>query len=213
MAKVPRAPSLDKLRSINPAVQILPIGSRLWRLYFRGGQHPTQWSDFRHIGPLDTRFDHHLPKPNNDPIQQDRSVLYAAAHPLTCLSEVFQSKRTINRWYKDPWLVAFEITKPLALLDLTGAFATESGASMGLMSGPRSVARRWAQGYYEVYNNLHGLYYPSSMNANDPAMVLTDRTEALDMIPTHSSFHRALGDPAILTILRNAARTLGYRLA
>ncbi len=170
-----------------------------------------RWCDFRHVGPLGARFDHHLPD-DGAPTQQERSVLYAAAHPFTCLAEVYQTTRTISRWHKDPWLVAFELTKPLDLLDLTGAFPTKSGASMGLMTGPRSVERRWACAYYEVYENTHGLYYPSSMHANAPAAVLTDRAEALDVPPKHPSFHRALADPALLSILRNAARTLGYHL-
>ena len=140
-------------------------------------------------------------------------MLYAANHPFTCFAEAYQTTRTISRWHKDPWLVAFEITTSLDLLDLSGPFPTKSGASMGLMTGPRSVARRWAQGYYAAYEDVSGLYYPSSMHANVPAMVLTDRAEVLDVLAEHPSFHRALADPALLTILRNAARTLGYRLA
>ncbi len=52
----------------------------------------------------------------------------------------------------------------------------------------------------------------TSMHANAPATVVTDRAEVLDVILKHPSFHRALADPVLLTILRNAARMLGYRL-
>ena len=212
MTKLPREPSLEKLSALEPAVQELPVGTRLWRLYFRGGQHPTRWSDFRHVGPLDGRFDHHVPDDNGNPALQDRSVLYAARRPWTCLAEAYQATRVINRDHKQPWLVAFDLARPVRLLDLTGRFPTQSGASMGLMTGPRSVSRGWALGYYEVYGAMQGLIYPSSMHANAPAVVLNDRAEVAKVLPTVPAFHRAIADPALLTVLRNAARALGYLL-
>lgn len=207
MAKVPRTPSLAHLKTLDPDVWDLDTGAVIWRIYYRGGLHPTRWGDFRHVGPTDARFDHHL---GSDPVKQDRAVLYAANDPVTCFAEVFQKTRVINRWHKEPWLVAFEAEKPLHLLDLTGSFATRAGASMGLMTGPRSVSRNWAQGFYEAYTNISGLYYPSSMHANSPAMVLTEK--AIGFTPKQPSFHRSLGDPAILTLLKNAAHSLGYVL-
>ena len=210
MPKVPRVPDLETLRALDPQIRTLPIGARLWRLYYRGGRHPTAWHDFRHVGSVDARFDHHLSDKDKDPAVQDRATLYAAAHPFTCLAEVHQQKRTINRWHQQPWLVAFQTTNEIKLLDLTGPFATRSGASMGLMSCARSVARRWARGYYEAYESLHGLCYPSSMHANATAVVLTDRAEAVGVLPEVPRFHRALADPAMLSIIRNAARTFGY---
>lgn len=212
MAKVPREPSLDVLRALEPAVQELPVGTRLWRLYFRGGRHPVRWSEFRRVGPLDGRFDHHVADEQGKPSLQDRSVLYVARHPWTCLAEAYQATRVINRDHKQPWLVAFELAKLVPLLDLTGRFPTQSGASMGLVTGPRSVARRWAQGYYEVYDRAQGLLYPSSMHANEPAVALNDRAEAAEVVPAVPAFHRALADPVLLTVLRNAARALGYLL-
>jgi hypothetical protein len=213
MAKVPRAPDLERLRTLEPALKRLPAGTRLWRLYLRAGRHPTAWNEFRHVGPVETaRFDHHLPDPHGNPTVQERSILYAAYHPYTCLAEVYQNRRTIHRCYHQPWLVAFETTCGLDLLDLTGPFSTQSGASMGLMSCARSVARRWAQGYYEAYPQVHGLCYPSSMYANAMAVALTDRSEASGVLPGVPIFHRALADPAMLSIIRNAARVLGYAL-
>lgn len=212
MAKVPRQPSLDVLRALELAVQELPVGTRLWRLYFRGGRHPVRWSEYRHVGPLSGRFDHHLADDRGKPSLQERCVLYTARHPWTCLAEAYQATRAINRDHKQPWLVAFDLARPVPLLDLTGRFPTQSGASMGLMTGPRSVARRWAQGYYEVYERAQGLLYPSSMHANEPAVALNDRAEAAKVLPAVPAFHRALADPALLTVLRNAARALGYLL-
>jgi len=210
--KVPRQPSLEHLKSLSPAIKRLPTGASLWRIYFRGGPHPTRWSEFRYVGPLDSRFDHHTVSKDGQPSLQKRGVLYAADHPTTCLAEVYQKTRTINRWYKEPWLVGFELATPLELLDLTGAFATRSGASMGLMTTARSISRQWARGYYAAYPALQGLYYPSSMHANRPAVVLNEHADASGALPAHPCFHRALSDPAMLTVLRNAARTVGYLL-
>ena len=44
-------------------------------------------------------------------------------------------------------------------------------------------------------------------------MVLTDRAEAAGVTPEHPGFHRALGDPALLSLLKNIARTLGYAVS
>ena len=144
---------------------------------------------------------------------QDRAVLYAADDPTTCFAEVFQRTRVLNRWHKDPWLVGFHTAGFSSLVDLTGSFATRAGASMALMTGARSVTRNWARGFYDAYPETEGLLYPSSMHANRPAMVLTNRAEAAGVIPVQPSFHRALGDPTLLGMLKNVAWTLGYALS
>ena len=46
---------------------------------------------------------------------------------------------------------------------------------MALMTAARSVSRSWARAFYQAYPACLGLHYPSSMHANRPAMVLTDR--------------------------------------
>ena len=139
-------------------------------------------------------------------------MLYAADDPITCLAEVFQKTRVMNRRHKEPWLVGFETDKPMRLLDLTGSFPTRAGASMGLMTGPRSVSRTWARAFHDSWPEIDGLYYPSSMHANRPAIVLNERAREMGVMPEQASFHRSLGDPAILSILRNAAYSLGYAL-
>ena len=83
---------------------------------------------------------------------------------------------------------------------------------MGLMTGPRSVSGNSARAFYAAYPDLKGLYHPSSMHANRPAMLLTDRAQTLDVIPERPSLQRSLGDPSILTLLKNAAHTLEYVL-
>ena len=132
--------------------------------------------------------------------------------PVTCLAEVFQKTRVMNRWHREPWLVGFETGKPMRLLDLTGTVTTPAGASMGLMTGPRSVSRTWARAFHAAYPEMDGLYYPSSMHTNRPATVLNDHAQDSGVMPDRTSFHRSLGDAAILSVLRNAAHALGYAL-
>ena len=139
-------------------------------------------------------------------------MLYAADHPATCIAEVFQKTRVVNRWHNDPWLVGLETQHSVRLLDLTGSFPTRAGASMGLMTGPRSVSRAWARAFHDAWPEIEGLYYPSSMHANRPAMVFTERAADGGVMPESPSLHRSLGDPAVLSVLRNAARELGYAL-
>ena len=209
MPKVPRRPSPELLESLHPGVRVVPAGSVIWRVYYRGGLHPTNWKDFRYVGPIDKRFDHH---DGVEPARQDRAVLYGADHPATCLAEAFQKTRVINRWHKDPWLVGFETKNPTRLVDLTGTFPTRAEASMGLMTSPRSVSRAWARAFHDAWPEIQGLYHPSSMHANRPAMVFTERAAEAGLVPEHPSLHRSLGDPAIFSILRNAACALGYAL-
>ncbi|MGI9305398.1 MAG: RES family NAD+ phosphorylase [Gammaproteobacteria bacterium] len=212
MAKVPRRPSQQRLQKLQPELKELPVGKRVWRVYFRGGNHPITWSSFRFVGPAGGRFDHHVSGHGGQPTRQERGILYGASSIETCLAEVFQKTRRVDRWRSDPWLVAFDLEAAIVLLDLTGVFATRAGASMGLMSGPRPVGRNWARGFYEAYPMLHGLYYPSSMHGNAPAVALNERAELAGAIPHQPAFHRALGDPAMLTALRIAAIKVGYAL-
>ncbi len=212
MAKLPRQPNLGRLRALEPAVITLPAGTEVHRIYFRGGAHPTRWNALRYFGPTSGRFDHHLPDDKGRGQIQERGITYVAADILTCLAEVFQGAlRTIGRTRGSPWLVSFLLAADVRLLDLTGTFALRAGASMKLMSRPVSYAQNWARGFYEVYTDIYGFYYPSSMT-NRPAVALNERVDLLEVFPRTPTFHRALSDPLLLTPLRNAARDLSYGL-
>ena len=143
---------------------------------------------------------------------QGRGVAYYAPQAITCLAEVFQGPPRVIRRHRDsPWLVTFELQSPVALLDLTKTFALRAGASMKLMSGPKSYSQNWSRGFYDMYVDVHGLYFPSSLT-NEPTIALNERADANVVFPSTPSFHRALSDPALLTPLRNAARELNYGL-
>jgi len=203
MAKFPEPP---RRLTIPAALRVLPAGTTVWRVYFVAGAHPTTWRDFRWFGPTNSRFDHH-----DSPARvHSKSVLYGAMEPITCLAEVFQSTRTIDRNRNAPWLVAFTTVRELQLLDLTGTWPTRAGASMAIHSGPRPRARQWSRAIYDAYPHVEGLWYASSMYAHRASLALYERGETA--IPSAPVFHRALSDPALLSRLSTAAMTLGYRI-
>ena len=210
MAKLPSPPSQAVLAGIGSDLLALPAGTRIWRVYMQGGTHPTTWERFRTFGPTDARFDHHRPPAHI----QGRAVLYGATGPraaTTTIAEVFQATRVVHRERRAPAWVAFDVTRELRLLDLTGSWPTRAGASMAINSGPRSRARAWARVMYDAFPGLDGLLYSSSMHANQPCPVLWER--ARNALPARPTFHRQLADPAVLTLLKNACHEVGYTLA
>jgi RES domain len=208
--KFPDPPGVDAVSRIDPAVRTVAKGVTLARVYFTGGDHPTRWNEFRHYGPTNARFDHHVVDARDGPHTQHRSILYCATAADTCFAEIFQETRRINRTRRAPWLAVFVLARNLPLLDLTGSYPTRVGASMAINTGQRGRARAWARTFYDAYPTLNGLYYPSSMNGNEPAVALNDR--ARDCISAYPDFNRALADDALLDVLKHSAHRLGYGL-
>ena len=206
MPKLPEPSAPDVFAAIGPDWREVPAAAELWRVYFRGGDHPAIWNGFRAFGPADARFDHHLPPAR----EQGRRILYAASSPLTCLAEVYQETRRIHARLNEPWLVGFATSRPLRMLDLTGTWPTRVGASMAINAGPRARTRRWSRAFYEAFRDVDGLWYASSMHANRPALAFYERAESA--LPATPFFHRALGDPLLRVMLENAAAELGYDL-
>lgn len=207
MAKLPNPPTGAQLAKLGPRVKLLPADSEVWRIYFRAGKYPGTWSGFRFFGPVDARFDHHVPPPHG----QGRGVIYGATEIKTCVAEVFQAGRILDRRRNDPWLVGFRIRRDVRLHDLTGTWPTVAGASMAINAGPRVRAQRWSRAIYESYQDIEGLWYCSSMHANRPAVLLYER--AVDALPATPFFHRGLADPVLFIPLKNTAADLGYDLA
>ncbi|HWM93310.1 MAG TPA: RES family NAD+ phosphorylase [Thermoanaerobaculia bacterium] len=181
------------------------MGTGLWRLYFRRGNHPVSWNTFRSYGPAESsRFDHQIS------LGGERGILYTAQDIGTCLAEVFQKDRLVNRTAKEPWLVGFELISELVLLDLTALWSTRAGASMAINTGRRDRARRWSRAIYEAYPAIQGLYYPSSMYGNRPSLALYER--AAHSISSSPFFHRLLADPVLRPFLGHTAQDIGYRI-
>lgn len=206
MAKFPEPPAA---LTLPPALVVLTMGTTLWRIYSTGGAFPTAWNTFRYFGPVrSSRFDHHTAQP---PAIGAHGILYAASGASavdTCLAEFFQATRIINRTQNAPWLAGFALTRDVTLLDLTGTWPTQAGASMAITSGPRPRAQRWSRAIYAAYPHVEGVLYGSSMNANQPAYALYER--ALTALPAAPSVNRALADPTLLAGIAVAAGQFNY---
>jgi hypothetical protein len=114
--------------------------------------------------------------------------------------------------FQTPWLVVFETSRELKLLDLTGDFATRMGASMAIHSGSRARARGWARDLYEAYPEAQGILYAASMHEGQHAIALNERALQGPLFPAHPLFHRALADDVMVDVLKHAASDLGYAL-
>jgi len=210
VAKFPEPPGVDALKKISPSLNTYKKGSLIWRLHFFGGSYPTNWHEFRYYGPTSSRFDHHRPKSNGESQTQKRGIMYLAKNGPTCIAEVYQATRIIDRHSQSPWLTAFRIATDIQLLDLTGIFTTTIGASSAIHTGPRPRARRWTQELYAAYANIDGILYCSSMYGNAPAIALFERGKRA--IPKLPMFHRALNDLAMSALLTETANNISYQL-
>ena len=210
MPKFPSPPSVATLVGVVPDLRRLPVGTILWRVYFRGGPYPGRWDAFRRFGPITARFDHHRADPDGQPQDQALAIQYAALDGITPLAEVFQDTRVIDRQARRPWLVAYGLAAELTLLDLTGAFPTRAGASMLINCGSRPRARAWSRAFHAAYPQVQGLYYGSCLHANSPSLALYERAQGA--VQASPLLHRALSDAALKLTLRNAATGLGFML-
>jgi hypothetical protein len=210
VSKFPEPPGVAALRNIAPRTIALAADTPLARIYFAAGPHPSRWHQFRGFGPSAARWDHHLPDARHAPTEQSRAVLYCAPDVDTCVAEVFQSTRRIDRIRNAPGLVVFALREAVTLLDLRGVFATTIGASTAIHSGPRARARAWARELYDAYPDIHGLYCGSSMNGHAPAIVLNDRAQGA--MPGRPQLHRSLNDDMLVEVLQRVALRLSYGL-
>lgn len=195
--------------SVDPILETCPTGTRFVRIYCRSGKHPCAWDEFRHFGPTKSRFDHHTDPARN----QSRAILYAAAGPgaiSTVLAEVFQETRLIDRKRNDPWVVIFDITRPVELLDTTGHWPVRAGGNMSINSGRRDRSRAWSRAIYDAYATAEGIWYPSSIT-NQSCVALYDR--ALTAMPSRPIYNEPLDSPKLLRGLLECAAIINYMVA
>jgi len=213
MAKLPNAPSSSSLAALDPKIKVMPAGSPLARIFFRGGAHPVDWDEFRHWGPAGSRFDHHTRDAAGLPCVGPRGILYAAGNTgpgalAVCIAEVFQNTRIIDDRNREPWFVIFDTARELTLLDLRGIWTTKAGASAAINSGPKRRAQDWSRTFYEAYPKIGGIIYPSCMGGNADAVALYERAKSA--LPVRPRFHRALSGRELRPALARAAEAIGY---
>jgi hypothetical protein len=207
-AKLPDPPSPQQLRALarqDDDVLAVATHTVLWRIHATTGGHVVPWNQLRRFGPLDGRFDPHQPPPH----EQAEGVLYLALDAPTCLAEVFQSTRVVNRTDRAPYLTGFRLTRTVRLLDLHGTWITRAGGSQAVnTSARRALTQAWARAIRAAHPELDGLWHPSSMYAGRPCVTLFER--AADALPEQAEVSLPLSHPALADALAVAAAEVGY---
>lgn len=211
------APDHDRILATKPRnseVTLLPRRTRLTRLHFLGGAHPSDWHAFRTWGPTTSRFDHH-PEPVGD--HPAYGILYAGignAAFTTVLAECFASGSDsvgpIDRGRNRPMLTIFSLEDELRLLRLEGGWVTRAGGNQAICSGERDRARMWAREIHSCFADIDGVTYTSSVWGPGTCVALWER--AARALPATPDAIRPLGDPSLATALAAAAIGLGVAL-
>lgn len=202
--KVPRTPPN---RLAKEPGDIVDYTGKLWRIHRTKGEHVRPWNQLRTYGPLPSmRWD---PHPGPQPADHPDGVLYAATDVATSLAEVYQTTRVIDTRASAPRLTAWEPTRPLQLLDLSGTWLLRNTASAALLAAPRSTCRRWARAIYATWPELDGLQAPSTMTGRLNVVLWT---AAANSIPAAPSFSRPLTQPLVWSLAQAAAAEIAYQI-
>jgi hypothetical protein len=178
-----------------------------WRIHRTQGAHVLAWNAFRTFGPV-LRFDPH-PLPAR--IHAGHGVWYGASNPLAALAEAFQSDRTIDRFREMPFLTGLQFTRTLRLLDLStqssGSWATRSGGTYALSTGPHSITQRWARRIVDAFPDLDGIHYNSRFSGQGCIALFVPASTAMPARPVLSL---PLNHPGLASRITAAAKRLGY---
>ncbi len=206
MVKLPLPPDPGELQFPPEHDRMLDTAAVLWRVHRTSGEHVVPWNRLRHWGPGATmRFDPHEPPPH----AQSRGVSYAALSVPTALAEVFQRTRVINTRRGAPYLTAWSPARPLTLLDLTGAWPLQAGASSAINTGRRDHCRAWARAIHSMRPDLDGLWQHSSMTGADAVTLFT---HSADSFPDRPLLSLPLNHPGLRGHLLAAATEIAYRV-
>jgi hypothetical protein len=206
VAKLPHPPPAATLAAVGPDLVAVARHTVLWRMHHTSGPHVLAWNAMRAYGPVATaRFDPHPPPPGAG---SGERVLYVGLDVQTCLAEVFQRTRVVNRRRGAPYVTGFSLTRTARLLDLSGSWPTRAGASQALNSGRTDVSRMWARAIRTAFPKIDGVWYPSSMNGNQPCVALFG--PAADALPAAPKLSLPLSHPGLTTALARAATAVGY---
>lgn len=203
-----RLPARPGKLTIRPGdIVTLPAGTVSWRIHPSRGPHPQPWNRLRFYGPTASRFDPHPPPPR---VHTGYAVSYTAPDPHTPFAEVYQRARTINVTADSPYLTAWQIARPVRLLDLTGDWPVANGASHALNTGRHDHCRAWAHAIHDHPARVDGLWHTSAITGSPAATLFTP---AANSFPPTPVFSRALADPALRPLILAVAHRFNYRTA
>lgn len=206
MVKLPLPPPAEQLCYQPEHLHQLSTEAVLWRVHRTSGQHIVPWNQLRYWEPSPTmRFDPHQPPART----QFRGVGYASLTVPTALAEVFQQRRVINTRRSAPYLTAWSPAREMTLLDLTGTWPVQAGASHVINTGRRDYCRAWARAIHIAWPDVDGLWHHSSMSGGD---AVTLSTHACDSFPPRPTLSLPLDHPGLRQHPLAAAAQLNYRL-
>jgi len=204
--KLPPPPSAARLRRLGADVVAVAPHTVVWRVQPTVGPHVVSWNELRRFGPVaDGRFDPHDPPPR----LQDEGVQYLALDLPTALAEHFQATRVVDRFRRQPAVVAWRPQRTLRLCDLTGGWPLRVGASHVLNTGPRDRCQQWARAIRAAHRRLDGLWYTSSMTGSPCVALFAPGHDAVPDAPTLS---QQLAHPGLAPWLAAACDAIGYLL-
>ncbi|WP_299039406.1 RES family NAD+ phosphorylase [uncultured Pseudokineococcus sp.] len=186
----------------------LPAGTPLWRVHLAQGPYALPWDTARRFGPLE-RFDPHPPPPGPHP---EVGVLYTATTLVTCLAEVFQATRVIDRVHLRPTATSWRTTRDLMLIDLQGQAALRLGAAESINgTARRSRTQAWARALVAAFPTVDGFRHRSAMDGGDcVCLVVGPHADGTTALPENPEFSRPLDEVAMGDVAAEAAGLLGY---
>lgn len=206
------SPDLARVAATKPDVTRLQAETRLARVHYLGGSHPTGWDEMRHFGPTTSRFDHHPLPQDHHP---DHGIAYLTTGNraiTTACAEVFQRADgsgvgPIDRTRRRPALAIFALASDITLLDLTTGWIARAGGNAAICSGPRTVCREWARAIHQAHGDtIDGIVYPSSVWP--PGRCVAVWADALRVFPVTPIIARDLNDNRLDLWLDAAADAL-----
>ena len=219
---LPAAPPPGQLPDRRPADDLtVPAGSRVVRIHAHAGRYWQPWWEFRRAAiPNPGRFDA-FDAPDVDGVsyfaiagsdeERARVAVGETSAVATCLAEVVQEKRVLDRLDERSLLIAC-LTRPLTLLDVSSDWVTGARAGTHVATAPKQRTSQWEASIAHRWPDLHGITWISAVRPPGRALVLWSPRASDELAAAEPQLHRALDDPYISPVLAWAADATGATL-